>query len=175
MLFIIDANIFYGYYKETVLELDDNDLTDSPVKLFNNLGKDFILCFDRTGHIKNEWEKCGGVEWFNAWYSKILIEGKAYEIDPINDPTLYKKLKQLGFPDSNDIWYIKTAKSVVANQGETEFISEDMDFYSPNEKKCGCSRRLRIINNGIGPVCKFLRKKESIYVKSVLTFNNEYF
>ena len=167
MEIVIDAEIVKGYYEEVVLEIAPA-LTGEPSMIFNRVGPKDRACLDAGGQIEHEWRGLVSPEWFEPWYARLLIEGKAITL-PVNTcPTLRRKLEQQGgFPrGSKDFWYIRTAKAVVDRSGRGIIISEDMDFHDPTKKMSDGVRRDRIMRAGNGPVAKLL-KKEQIIVKCV--------
>jgi hypothetical protein len=171
MVLVIDANVFEGFFKEEILGIDEIQLTASPKRIFERLGQLDVTYFDTDGHIKNEWRQLVEPEWFDGWYPKLLIEGGAFEIGVQTYYQIRKQLKTLGFPSSKDIWYIRTAKSIGADRDPT-IITEDLDFFNPRMKKCCNKTRIEILKRSCGPIEKYLSKKESICVNSVITYLN---
>jgi len=172
MYFVIDANIVKGYYEETVKELTTN-LTHSTIGIFQALGNECYAYLDEGGQVKAEWSSGIDPEWFQEWYSELLLEGCIYEIVVNNCPELRKRLRQKGFPDSTrDKWYIKTCSAVTDNKKIVHLISEDLDFYDPTKKNTlhGVAR-LNFLRKEDGPVPKILKKYNNIHVKCVANLN----
>jgi hypothetical protein len=171
MRLVIDANVFEGFFKESILQISNDHLTDTPLQLFKRLGIEDVTYFDNNGYIRTEWRNLVEPEWFDVWFPDFLIAGCAYEIPVESCYKLRNQLKQLGFPDKRDFWYIKTAKAI-KNTNKVVIVTEDLDFYDPKMKKCNNKTRLVILNNCGGPVAKYLRKNESIEINSLSTYNN---
>ncbi|RLC00681.1 MAG: hypothetical protein DRI57_31995 [Deltaproteobacteria bacterium] len=165
---IIDANIINGYFQETVLELD-SQLTANPSPIFDRLGDDHALFLDDGGHIEHEWGEVVEREWFEAWYADILKDGKAQLIRARTYPEIRKRLRNLGFPDKGgDIWYVRIAKTVSERYGNSNLITEDMDFFDPKKKRS--QARMKILQSKVAPVAKYLRKKENVIVACVKAY-----
>jgi len=171
MNLVIDANIFAGYYKESVIGLNDNNLTSSTIPIFNRLGINDKCYFDCDGMICLEWKSLAEPEWFDVWYADSLRDAKIVEIQAESCVALKKTLRLKGFPSSKDIWYIRTCKGVKDRNSSIFLITEDLDFYDPAKKNCPHKTRIKILKASSGEVAKHLKKKENILVKSVIKYN----
>ena len=180
MNLVIDANIIKGYYMETVLEIDPG-LTGSVIPIMEPTGKTDYIFLDSNGIIEHEWENPVDPEWFSPWFAKLLNDECAFiiEVDMCNE--LRKKLKRLYFPVySRDIWYIRTAKSILKNERALRYmpdgsnycfiISEDIHFYDPRKKGTNAEQRHKIIISCQGPVSDFLSDEEGILVSCVYNY-----
>ena len=161
---IIDANIVVGYFKETVKGAI-HDLTVSPTSLFESLGSSIVCYVDDGGHIEAEWSRPVEPEWFNAWYSDLLISDSIRTTETDNCRDLKKQLKDLGFPTTTkDFLYCRVGVAVSKKNGKANLITEDLDFYEPSEKECGGPRRKQLLCNSRGQVAKHLRRESDIEV-----------
>lgn len=167
---VIDANVVKAYFEEAELALPSR-LTGSTLPIFGGLGPAHQVAYVDTGNkIEQEWRNVVQPEWFNAWFAGMLASGAVEMVEPTTRGDIIKVLKvKHGFPgDQSDRWYVLTACAVVQRTGGgVALISEDLDFYEPREKKCGSSRRQRILMDSAGKVAKHLRKCEQVYVRSV--------
>lgn len=164
MRLIIDAHIIKGYFQEVTIG-NQTFLTGKTIPIFDKIGNEDFVYLDESGHIKSEWQNVVEPEWFDAWYSSLLINGGAYEIPVETCYNLRRKLKSLGFPvDSKDIWYIRTGKATVNLYKNSIILTEDIDFYYPRKKGCDNNTRIEILLSGKGPVSNYLAKKENISI-----------
>jgi hypothetical protein len=172
---VIDANIIKGFFVETVQNAQ-TELTGVTALIFKRLGNKDIAFLDDNGIIRHEWRNVVQPEWFDAWYPQLLIEGKIIEIslDSHDKLNLRNRLKALGFPvTKRDFCYIKTANTTIKNnRNSVVIISEDIDFFAPQNKGCSPKSRNKILLNNNGPVATFL-KKNKILVRCVYTYCNE--
>lgn len=173
MEIVIDAEIAKGYYEEAVLSKEDG-LTASTLPLFNRIGVHDMVHFDSGGHIKAEWKALVDPMWFDAWYPGLLISGGAFEIDVETCYMTINTLKTYGFPDSKDVWYVRTAKAVVDTHGKSVLISEDIHFFDPSMGACSGKARKKILIGRKGKVCRFLTGKEKIEVHCVASYLERY-
>src|SRR4026208_2537780 len=113
MKLIIDAEVVLGVYKEDVLG-QDHDLTDSVSAILQGLQTDDSLYLDEGNHIEQEWRNLVDQDWFEAWLSHLLQNGRVFRIAVKNWNELLKHLERdFGFPlkNSRDKWYIRTGKA----------------------------------------------------------------
>jgi len=162
---IIDANVVFNLFKESVQELPFTDIgaTDSPTDLFKKITyqRDFIFfdgdCFE-TSQIYNEWKNKIpklGEEWFSIWSSQFIHEKRfrCIKVTCSNSNGLLNDLYRNGFPrDSIDKWYVRTAKDIslvkmdLPNPILVTIITDDLDFFDPNQKgKATGKDRIRIL------------------------------
>jgi hypothetical protein len=162
----VDANVFKGYYTESVLNTVDPNLTGSVLPVFEVLGSRYRLFLDDGGQIKSEWlNVVGDDQWLNAWLSEKLVfdHVRLINVKVSAAQPLLKTLRSSGFPKSKDKWYIRTAFSArqYSSSGKSYLLSEDLDYYSPRNKGSlkGKSRKACMIKVK-GPVPKILRKHD---------------
>ncbi len=165
---VIDAQVVGWYLAELIGAA--HPATNSPADLFARLGDEDVGFVDDGGHIEQEWRQVADPDWFNQWYSQLLIDGSVVLIQPSRCRDLLEHLhRNLGFPRTKDVWYIKTAAGVVRDFGPpAHIITEDMDFYEPREKQCSAGRRQRFLHESRGSVARHLGRREGIQVKSVV-------
>lgn len=156
---IVDANIFKSYY-DLFINGIPSQLTDCPSKIFNNIGtkKSYIAVFDDSGIIKHEWENLVDYQWFEIWYSDMLLNENFRLTETQVDQKLESLLTQHGFPKGRDIIYVRTAKQVSYENGKCIFATEDLDFFDPKNKNSANKTRIRILEKSQGNVCKSLNK-----------------
>ncbi|MFN7121429.1 MAG: hypothetical protein ACK4NM_05285 [Hydrogenophaga sp.] len=157
---VIDANVFAAYALEHLGGAPTGDRTASPITLFDLLGTRAVAFIDDGGQIEQEWRTLANyaTEWFNEWLADSLADGRIYEIPPSTDPQLVRRYKALGFPNTTDIWYIKTAHGLchICKRSRPFLIAEDIDFYDPKLKKA--PNKVQIFRRGTGTVCDRLEK-----------------
>jgi len=169
MEIVIDANIINGFYKEDVLGIPST-LTGSVVEMFTrSQNQGSVICLDEGGQIESEWRNVVPDDWFDVWYSKLLVEDKAIIVPVHTCHQLLNQLWRLGFPRSRDKWYIRTAKTVVDyKKGQDEdilcvLITEDLDFYDPSKKKtANAQQRVQVLKFGRGCIA------DKLYLESIL-------
>lgn len=171
MNLVIDANVFKGFYQESVLELtvERTSLTGSTIELFD--ADDKIIYLDEGTQIETEWRKVVCPEWFNAWLIYSIEAGNIINIPTNNQEAILKALRTKGFPSSGDKWYIRTAVSLTDANHEVKFITEDMDFYDPTKKNVNGSNRVNIMKSKSSTIRKHLLKKTGLSVMPVCEFN----
>ncbi|UCP82114.1 hypothetical protein [Pectobacterium versatile] len=172
MNLVIDANIFKGFYQEYVLDLPEHDtsLTGSTLKLFDANNK--IIYMDEGTQIENEWRRVVCPEWFDAWLIGELEAGHVVNITIKNQELILNALKKQGFPSSGDKWYIRTAVTLKEEQGEVNFITEDIDFYDPTKKSLKNTKRVCIMKSKSSTIRKYLSKNTGLTVMPVCEFND---
>ncbi|MEX2633662.1 MAG: hypothetical protein WD267_06485 [Balneolales bacterium] len=171
MNIVIDANVFVSYFKKEVLDIKKEDLTSNAVCIFDRLGKEDISYLDDGGHILQEWRALADPEWFETWYADSLRDGALVLVPTENCQDLKKLIySKYGFPKSKDFWYIKVAKRLCNDYGKSYLITEDLDFFDPKKKGCNNRIRLKLLKNSSGNLAKHLKKKESIYIFSVIGY-----
>lgn len=156
---VIDANVFGAFAMEQMTGTSTIDRTASPITIFDMLGNRAVAFLDEGGQIEREWRNLVtfAPEWFSEWLADSLADGRIYEIAPSSDPQLIKRYQALGFPDTTDIWYIKTAHGLsrLCNRNRPFLVSEDIDFYDPKSKYI--KNKNDFFRSGSGKVCKRLR------------------
>lgn len=165
---IFDANVVSAYFYEDIKQAQDPTKTGSPMKIFSQLGIDLVTYVDNEDHIMLEWKNVVDPEWFNIWYTDLMINGKLHEHSiSLSKNTLTKiksELLKLGFPlqGSKDFWYIKLLLSIKSQSYNTfiHFITEDIDFYDPTKKSLSGSSRTSFIENKKGKVLKLLKNEK---------------
>lgn len=153
---IVDANVIKAYYHQ-INDLS-REITLDPAHFIE--ADQVRLIIDIDGHIKQEWDNVVGGEWLSGWYNANLISDKIQQIIITDDcrPLKQRLVKQCGFPNSKDIWYIKTAKSNADTDNVNIIVSEDMDFFDPTKKKTlSGSKRLAQLRKNNNPVQKEIR------------------
>lgn len=132
--------------------------TASALDLFEQLGMRGVAFFDEGGQIQSEWGVIANFapEWFAEWLADGFSGGRLYEVEASSDAQLAKRYRALGFPNSKDIWYIKTAHGLrrLCNRSRPLLVAEDIDFYDPKQKNSTNKRAIFI--GGKGPVSKQL-------------------
>lgn len=170
---VVDANVFRAFYEEDLgLGSPRPERTGPASEIFDFSTDEANVFLDDGGQIEFEWRKqCyGGEEWFDAWLSENLANGKINLVSVTSFNLAAKKCHNKGFPaGSKDIWYIKTAYA--ANEygvaKRTFLVSEDIDFYDPSKKMAASKKK--IILAGKGPVAAHL-KKDNIEVTCLSSF-----
>lgn len=173
MSVIIDANVVKGFFQRSILG-QDTDLTGCPVDALSCLTVDNFAIIDDGNMIFSEWRSVVDKEWFDPWIAKMLIDDLVHFIKVRADADISRQLRALGFPNSRDIWYIRTACSASSQFGKSCLLTEDIDFFSPKDKKNDSKRRSDILTSCSGPVAKFLRKSCNVNVMSVAGFLSIY-
>lgn len=168
MELVIDANVVKGYFEE--IHQHPLELTAKPSPLFQRLGSEDRAYLDEGGHIKQEWRNLVEPEWFDRWYTDLLRSDGIQLIPVQNWPGLRKKLEGKGFPRGKDFWYLRTAKAVLDLVDQVVFVTEDIDFYSPKDKKSDSKYRQQILLSGNGSIAKYLNHKETIHIVCVATY-----
>jgi hypothetical protein len=171
VIILIDANVVVGFYKETVLGID-NELTGPVAPLFQRLGEEDTCFLDDGKMIESEWRLYVEKEWFTSWYAGLLAAGKIEEIPAEKCPGLEKQMYVQGFPkQSRDIWYVRVGNALLCSgRILVHLISEDLDFYDPTKKKsCRGPARTKFLKRGSGPIEKLLRK-HAIRVRAVCNY-----
>ncbi len=159
-MIVVDANVVKDYFLEVVIG-SNHKLTESSKEIFEQPNLQIFL--DEGGIIEKEWKSTVEPEWFDSWFSDLLIKGKAITIPVGNYPDLIQKLTQLGFPiNGKDKWYIRTAAEVSLKNSIGIIITEDLDFYNPKMKNTGGDKRIKILKSANPPIKKFLKKKNII-------------
>jgi hypothetical protein len=155
---VIDANVFRAYALEEVSEIKTPERTDSALSLFERLGNNAVAFLDEGGQIQNEWSVLANfaAEWFEEWLADGFSSGRFYEVTASTDAQLVKRYRALGFPNSKDIWYIRTAHGLcrLCNRNRPILVAEDIDFYDPKQKQA--VNKNAIFLSGKGPVSKQL-------------------
>lgn len=179
MNLVIDAQIVKTYF-----EIDtggtNNDLTASPVPIFERLGGPDKVHVDDGHQIEHEWSQVVQPEWFSVWLARLLQSDGVAIVTTAQCKHLRRELRQLGFPThgqaGRDFWYIRTAKSLSGQISRAEpnpespvfIISEDLHFHSPAAKATSSHRgRIRILRSSRGPVVRHLRRYHNIQVTCV--------
>jgi hypothetical protein len=156
---VIDANVFRAFAYEVVAGRTDAERTASPLPLFESLGSQCVAFLDEGGQVQSEWATLANfaAEWFGTWLAEAFAEGKMYEVEASTDPQLPRRYRNLGFPTTKDIWYIKTAHGLVTlcRRSRPLLVAEDVDFYDPSKKQA--ANKADIFRAGRGPVCKQLK------------------
>lgn len=156
---VIDANVFRAFALEHVSEIKTVERTASAIDLFSYLGSKAVLFLDEGGQIEREWGVSANFapEWFSEWLADCFADGRLYEVEASSDPQLAKRYRGLGFPDTTDIWYIKTAHGLcrLCSQNRPLLVAEDIDFYDPKLKQA--ANKIAIFRRGKGAVSKQLR------------------
>lgn len=121
---------------------------------------DGVIVLDSKEIILNEWISCASFgDSLTAWVDEMILNGKITLIDYSNDSNLSKKIKILGMP-TKDRKYVQLAFAASAKA----IVTNDIDFYSPEEKGCTSERAKIIKNKKLGKVCKFLKKDLGVLV-----------
>lgn len=176
MNIVIDANIVAAYFKEVVLGINvgpKNDVTHTTVPLFERLGLIDTCYLDNGEMIENEWRNPVGREWFEAWFADLLISGKVQLIAATTCPAVERRLVTNGFPRrrSRDLWYVRVSFALITTGlcANVPLITEDLDFYDPSHKRSDPRTRRRILQDGLGPINRLLRR-EDILVRAVCNY-----
>lgn len=171
---VIDANVFSAFAMEQIAGIPNTDRTASPLKIFDLLGDKAVAFLDEGGQIEREWKNLVtfASEWFSEWLADSLADGRIYEIAPSSDPQLVKRYRALGFPNTTDIWYIKTAHGLclLCNRNRPFLVSEDIDFYDPKSKQI--KNKNDFFRSGGGRVCNRLRA-DGIDLRCIENATNE--
>ena len=131
---IIDANIITGYYIEVALG-KPTSLTGSSVYIFEAISCTKPIFIDDEDQIEGEWRTANNNEWFDAWFGDLLLNNHIQYVTASNLPlSTMTKLKKFGFPNSRDIWYIRTAQTVSLRKGQCYLKTEDLDFFYLEEE-----------------------------------------
>lgn len=176
MHIVIDANTVAAFFKEAVLGIavgPNNDVTATVIPLFGRLGMIDICFLDDGKLIEEEWRAPVQNEWFDPWFARLLIDGKAQLIPTATCPALERRLDDSGFSRrrNRDIWYVRVCIAVL-NQFRLDcipLITEDIDFFDPTQKGCAHKVRTRILRDGSGPVRRLLRR-ENIHVTAICNY-----
>lgn len=171
---VIDANVFCAFALEHITGIPTSDRTASPITLFGLLGDKAVAFLDDGGQIEREWGNLVtfAPEWFSEWLADSLADGRIYEITPSSDRQLVKRYRALGFPNTTDIWYIKTAHglSTLCKRNRPFLVAEDIDFYDPKLKHM--KNKNDIFRKGSGKVCNLLRD-DGIELRCIENATNE--
>lgn len=155
---VIDANVFSAFVLEHLNGTLNTDRTASPVAIFDLLGVKAVAFLDEGGQIEQEWRNLVtfAPEWFSEWLADSIADGRIYEIESSRDAQLKKRYRALGFPNTTDIWYIKTAHGLrgLCHQSRPFLVAEDIDFYDPKSKHV--KNKSDFFRKGTGPVCNLL-------------------
>src|SRR5262245_41925440 len=127
-MLIIDAQILAAYFRETVLDLPPI-LTAATSAVFALLSDEIPADVDEGGKVEHEWKSVVEPEWFSAWFASLVRDGKIQFRKTRPEREVIKRLRLRGFPATRDVWYVRVACAVRADQGSAILVSEDMDFF----------------------------------------------
>jgi hypothetical protein len=166
---VIDANVLKEYYQVTVLDMPAT-LTGNAQDAFDRTEP---IIIDEGDQIANEWKSLVCRDWFDTWFARMLTGNRIAMVTAKSCPNLATLLTRHGFPrQSRDIWYVRTAKSFLANNKNCCFIvTEDLDFFDPTKKGVSGTARISIMQNPRSPMRLALKNSESIDVLSLGDFN----
>lgn len=153
---LVDANVFQGFFQTHIGK--PHVLCGCPATLFRAVTPASPVYHDVGRIIEHEWRGVVDRDWFEAWLATSLASGLIQYLSPTRDPSLEKRLAELGFPRSRDIVYVRIGLSVVAAHLACMFYTEDLDFYDPTQKGCAANRRRAILKAMAGPVPRLLAK-----------------
>ena len=168
MRIVIDAQVFKGFYLESVIA-KPSGLTGSVIELFRRLGGCDTAYVDEGSQIEQEWRDVVDKEWFERWFKDELVSGRIVVIPVDRGQDCSSRLtSEFGFPVAECRWYIRTAATLVKSFAEAAaLISEDMDFHEPKAKACDAGRRHKLFIDGSGRMARNLKKREKILVRCV--------
>lgn len=169
MRIVVDAQLVSGYFREDVLD-EGPPYTGSMKAVIDKFGIMDVGCIDADGHIEQEYREVVDPDWFEAWFGERLEVGDFVSVPVASCADLIRKLtNDFGFPKrGRDRRYVALARTLVEREnGSPVLLSEDLDFYSPKEKKAGAKRRAALLKGHKAPVATYLRKQEGILVRSV--------
>ena len=164
----VDADVMNSYLKSLI----DGDIQGTVYRLIEGIkaGPGFSIDFD--GKIEHQWHETCKHKLFESWFVEAIQAGAIRVVD--NDlPEKHKKhlRLQLGFPYNQRFegTYIEVAFAT----GEKIIISEDIDFWSPQDKRCSPERRRLLMEGRQGDVYRYLHAKVGIEVHTVAQAANE--
>src|SRR4051812_46436851 len=156
MRILIDAEVVSAYYCEGVLGQCET-LTAPSAMLFDRLSFEDALYLDSGGQIEQEWRNLVDHDWFEAWLSDLVVNGRVLRVETSTCSSLLKHLAdKFGFPAaSGDKWYIRTAKAVSEGDDPAVLVTEDAHFHEP---KCQAkpARRARVLRDSEGAMARYL-------------------
>ena len=169
MLFVIDANIFAGFFR-VCSGVPGEPLTGDPCGLFDLENTAATIAFDAGNHVESEWTRVVPAEWATAWIGDALIKGKIRHFHAVVDPSLVALLRRFGFPlrGSGDLWYLRLADSSSVKGEGCLVVTEDLDFFDPRQKgTITGAARLKFLREHRGPLRRALEKQRKICVRCV--------
>lgn len=171
MSLVIDAQLVFQYYKETVLGIEEHDYTESVTLVFNSITSSNKVYVDDQDHIYQEWQNLIRQEWLKIWYEECIINDIIVPVPVDTCHQLRRKLNQMGFPmKGGDFWYLRTAMSVRRLRLTPKIITEDIDFHDPTKKKTSAQERKRILMDRRGIIAKTLWRQENIMILCIYNY-----
>ncbi|BES66095.1 hypothetical protein SANA_25340 [Gottschalkiaceae bacterium SANA] len=159
---IIDANIFKGYCRESIIGLE-HKLTSSPSYLFQE--EEYVMYIDDGDQMQYEYKAVDNPQVVEEMIIELLNSGKMRLTKTKIDPDFERILRSKGFDmNSRDKWYIRAAL-VAKEKSDTRtiyLITEDIDFFDPRKKNCSSKTRNITIRNKRSPVAHELIDRKKI-------------
>jgi hypothetical protein len=158
----VDSNVINLYLKCMIRE----ETADSAYKLIERISVGPGFSIDEGGKIEHQWNETCRHQLFDVWFAEGVQAGTIRMVEHFLDKKHKKHLRlKLGFPyqERHEGVYIEIA----AVTAEKAIVTEDIDFWSPQDKLSSAERRRQIMGEGQGDVYKYLRKKVGVSVLTV--------
>jgi hypothetical protein len=158
---VIDANVICKYSQSLISEE-----TDPIIQLMDCIDAGPGISIDSGDKIFHQWRETCDRGVLDNWFAKGVQSGRIKVESESRDRKHAKHLQtSLGFPyrDRHEGTYVEVA----AVTTEKVIITEDIDFWSPKEKKASMDRKKVIRESGIGSVAKYLKKEMDISVVTI--------
>jgi hypothetical protein len=184
MEIVIDANVIAEYYRRKACPDMNSGYTADPKPIFDNLHQQGDQVVFDGGHIDQEWRSVIGDAHLRN-LQKALHQRGGVRVVPLAAGTcegMIQALWRIGFPRGDGecrgecVWYLRAAKSSSNLDGWGYIVTEDVDFYDPEEKACGYRHRQRteILTSRRGPVVEYLYDHESVSIHCIETYIRMY-
>jgi hypothetical protein len=142
------------------------ETTDAVHRLIERISSGPGFSIDEDGKMEHQWNETCNNKLFEVWFAEGIQAGIIRAIEHHLSEKHKKHLRiKLGFPYQER--YEGVYIEVAAVTTEKLIISEDIDFWSPADKRSTPERRRQIMEGGQGEVCKYLRNKIGVGVLTV--------
>jgi hypothetical protein len=158
----VDSNVINLYLRAIISE----ETTDAAHLLVDCINRGPGFSIDEDGKMAHQWCETCNNKLFEVWFAEGIQAGTIRVVEHHLDEQHKKHLRtKLGFPyqERHEGVYIEVA----AVTQEKLLISEDIDFWSPPDKKSAPERRKQIMEEGHGEVFRYLRSKVGVSVLTV--------
>lgn len=154
----VDANCICYYQQERLLEQTGGRFHQAVDRLLAE-GK---LLLDVAGLCRQEWldTACGPAKInLGDWISDLIASNKLAMVDTRPIGAHRRRLRELGVPSKDHKWF-----GLCRDGGAATFLTEDIDFFNPHEKRSGEARRRRVMDRGPAPVKRYFREEIGTHV-----------
>lgn len=170
---VIDANIIKGIFQEDVA--GSHSLSASPMRMLEIVVRSGTrICLDDRGLLEHEWDAAVDSDWYSNWFVTLASQANLARLGLADCRQTISHLRtSCGFPRSRDHTYVSLSVKSAEQEGKSNLITEDMDFFEPAAKGQSKVREKFLDGRLKGSVQKYLRKKHEVYVQSVFLYLEE--